>query len=166
MLHVRVVLLDLALTLCLVAVGVGGAWLMRRRSTLSIRNVYPPAFAVAAAMVVCVVVRAWGMLIVLLPLAAPFIAAAAVGRRWRLVDLGAGEELRNHELSRRWLWQPAPERAPGERQYLRSQGELVHERPWPTERRVRVDERSRRRGSEVAARRRPARRAVRRDGRR
>jgi len=131
-LHVHVVLLDLALTLCFATVGVGGAWLMRRRSKLSIRNLYPPAFAFTAAMAVCVVVRAWGMLMVLLPLAAPFIAGAAVGRRWRLVDLGAGEELRNHELSRRWLWQPAPERAPGERQYLRSQGELVHERPWPT----------------------------------
>ena len=59
------------------------------------------------------------------------MTAAVMGRRWRLADLGAGEELRNHELARRWIWQPPPERAPGERKYLRSQGELVHERPWP-----------------------------------
>jgi hypothetical protein len=56
---------------------------------------------------------------------------AALGRRWRLIDLGAGEELRNHELSRRWVWEPAPDRPAGERRYLRSQGELVHERSWP-----------------------------------
>jgi hypothetical protein len=69
--------------------------------------------------------------VILLPICAPWIAGAAAGRRWRLSDLGAGEELRNHELARRWFWQPAPRRAPGERQYLRSQGELVRERPWP-----------------------------------
>ena len=73
----------------------------------------------------------WVALMVIAPLGAPWIAAALVGRRWRLVDLGAGEELRSHELERRWAWEPAPERAEGERKYLRSQGEIVHERPWP-----------------------------------
>ena len=50
-----------------------------------------------------------------------------------MVDLGAGEELRNHELARRWFWQPAPARVAGERVYLRSQGELVRERAWPAD---------------------------------
>ena len=31
----------------------------------------------------------------------------------------------------RWMWQPAPDRRPGERRYIASQGEIVHERPWP-----------------------------------
>jgi hypothetical protein len=59
------------------------------------------------------------------------MAGAIVGARWRSSDLGAGEELRNHELGRRWIWQSAPEDRDGERLYLRSQGELVRERPWP-----------------------------------
>ena len=98
---------------------------------LSIRNLYLPAAAVIAAAMAVVLLCGRGGCLVLLPLGAPWVAAGAAGRRWRLVDLGAGEELRNHELSRRWLWQPAPSACPGERQYLRSQGELVHERPWP-----------------------------------
>ena len=56
---------------------------------------------------------------------------AVYGRRLRLADLGAGEELRSYEQARRWAWQPRPARLPGERVYLRSQGELVHRRPWP-----------------------------------
>jgi hypothetical protein len=75
--------------------------------------------------------RAWSVAIVVLPVVAPSVAGAIVGTRWRSGDLGAGEELRNHELARRWIWQPAPERSDGERSYLRSQGELVRERPWP-----------------------------------
>ncbi|MGH2928151.1 MAG: TraM recognition domain-containing protein, partial [Solirubrobacteraceae bacterium] len=67
------------------------------------------------------------------PLSAAPVSGALAGRRWRLGDLGAGEELRDHELARRWVWQPAPRRAPGERVYLRSQGEIVRERRWPDE---------------------------------
>jgi len=57
--------------------------------------------------------------------------AAVSGRRWRMQDLGAGEDLRQHELARRWAWQPRPRRLPGERKYIASQGEIVHVRPWP-----------------------------------
>ena len=74
-------------------------------------------------------------------------AAVAAGRRWRAADLGAGEELRNHELARRWIWEPRPARAPGSGVYLRVQGELVHERPWPAGLAVRVDDRPRRAGA-------------------
>jgi hypothetical protein len=64
-------------------------------------------------------------------LAAGPATGALLGRRWRLADLGAGEELREHELSRRWFWRTAPKRRPGERVYIRSQGEIVRTRPWP-----------------------------------
>jgi hypothetical protein len=129
----QALMVDLAATSCLAALGIVGVWVMRRRSTLSIRNVYLPAAVGVAAIAVCSVLRSWEAFLVALPLTGPWIAAAIAGRRWRLVDLGAGEELRNHELSRRWVWEPAPDRPKGERIYLRSQGELVHERPWPAQ---------------------------------
>jgi hypothetical protein len=124
-------LLDLAATFLLGVGGIAGAWLLRRRSGLSVRNLYLPAAGLALVLAVSVAVRWWAGALLALPLAAPWIAGSAVGRRWRLSDLGAGEELRSHELSRRWIWQPASELPPGERRYLRSQGELVHERAWP-----------------------------------
>jgi hypothetical protein len=78
-----------------------------------------------------VVARWWNALLVFAPIAAAPLTGALLGRRWRLTDLGAGEELREHELSRRWAWQPAPNRRAGERVYIRSQGEIVRECPWP-----------------------------------
>src|SRR5450755_2365086 len=131
MLRPSVVLLDLALVLALGALGVLGAWLLRRRSTLSVKNLYLAAGLAGLALVVSVAVRAWSAVLVLAPTCAPALAGASSGRRWRLVDLGAGEELRQHELSRRWVWQPAPGRRAGERMYIASQGEIVHQRPWP-----------------------------------
>jgi len=113
------------------AAGAAGAWLLRRRTTLSIRNLYLAAAASALVCAVAVVARWWNALLVLAPLAAAPLTGALLGRRWRLTDLGAGEELREHELARRWAWQPAPKRRAGERVYIRSQGEIVRERPWP-----------------------------------
>ena len=131
MLLPTVVLLDLALVIALGALGVLGAWLLRRRSTLSVKNLYLAAALTGLAFGVSLAARAWPAVLVLAPIAAPALAGALSGRRWRLADLGAGEELRQHELSRRWVWQPAPDRRPGERRYIASQGEIVHERPWP-----------------------------------
>src|SRR5450631_4949220 len=133
MLRPPVVLLDLALVIALGALGALGAWLLRRRTTLSVKNLYLAAALAGLALVVSLAARAWSAVLVLAPVAAPALAGALSGRRWRLADLGAGEELRQHELSRRWLWQPAPKRRPGERRYIASQGEIVHERPWPTD---------------------------------
>jgi hypothetical protein len=113
------------------ALGAFAAWLMRRRTTLSVRNLYLAAAASALVCASIVLLRWWDGLLVAAPLAAAPIAGTLAGRRWRLADLGAGEELRDHELARRWAWQPAPRRRPGERVYIRSQGEIVHERPWP-----------------------------------
>ena len=79
----------------------------------------------------CLAVHAWTLAMVVAPPAASCVCGALYGRRLRLADLGAGEELRSFEQSRRWAWQPRPARRAGERIYLRSQGELVHKRPWP-----------------------------------
>jgi hypothetical protein len=132
MLRPQIVVLDLALSGVLGCSGVGGAWLLRRRSSLSIRNVYPFAVLAIAAVAIAVASGWWVGVLVLVPVSAPVVTGAGVGWRWRTADLGAGEELRNHELSRRWIWKPAPTRQAGERVYLRGQGELVHDRPWPT----------------------------------
>lgn len=131
MLNAQTAVLDILLTLFLGAAGGAGAWLMRRRSSLSLRNLYGPAIA-GCACVVAVGVSGWPEAnFVIVPLAAPWVVGAAIGRRWRISDLGAGEELRNYELARRWIWQPRRDQVDGERQYLRSQGELVLERAWP-----------------------------------
>ena len=151
MLRPQVVLIDLAVTVLSGAGGVGGAWWLRRRTSLSIANLCPLAATALIAVGVAVAARSWPVAMVLLPVAAPCLAGVAAGWRWRTADLGAGEELRNHELARRWIWQPAPVRSEGERVYLRGQGELVRERRLAARREVRVDDR--------AARARPAARA-------
>jgi len=61
----------------------------------------------------------WDGLLVVAPFAAAPTAGALIGRRWRLSDLGAGDELREHEMRRRWIWQPPPKRHHGERVYIR-----------------------------------------------
>jgi hypothetical protein len=125
------VAIDLLVTLTLAGSGVLGAWWLRRRTTLSARNLYPPAAVGSALLTASLAFHAWTLALVMLPLVSPWLAGSVVGTRWRTGDLGAGEELRNHELARRWIWQPAPEVEKGERTYMRSQGELVHERSWP-----------------------------------
>lgn len=132
MLKPEVVALDLTLALLTGAGGVAGAWLLRRHSSLSVRNLYPLATLALGLLSLAIALRMWSVAMVLVPLAAPLVLGATAGRRWRLADLGAGEELRHHELARRWMWKPAPERPAGERVYLRGQGELVRERPWPS----------------------------------
>lgn len=128
--HVALVV-DVCATLGLGALGVICAWVMRRYSTLSARNLYGLATAAAAALAAALATHAWTLAMFLTPACAFAVCAAVYGRRQRLADLGAGEELRSFEQSRRWVWQPPPGRRAGERVYLRSQGELVHQRPWP-----------------------------------
>ena len=94
--------------------------------------------------------RAGFALAVLAPLTSLLLAASATGRRWRLSDLGAGEELRAHEQARRWLWQPAAARAAGERVHIVTQGQIVRERPWPADRDVRPADRRRGRAAGAA----------------
>jgi hypothetical protein len=130
MISVRV-LVDVAAVFVAGTLGALCAWMMRRYSTLSVRNAYPPALVSAGALALAVWLKAWSLVSVTAPVTSFCLSASLCGRRWRLADLGAGEELRAHERERRWIWQPAPARRPGERIYLRSQGELVHRRPWP-----------------------------------
>jgi hypothetical protein len=132
MLNPEMIMIDLVVALLTGACGIAGAWYLRRRTDVSVRNLYLPAAGALALIAVAIAGQAWVAMIVLVPLAAPLVAGAGIGRRWRIADLGAGEELRNHERSRRWIWQPAPTRQAGERVYLQGQGELVHERPWPS----------------------------------
>jgi hypothetical protein len=113
------------------AAGALLAWWMRRHTTISIRNVYVAAAIALTLDAAALFTRSVGVLPAMVPVTSCAIAAAAVGRRWRLSDLGAGEELRTHERDRRWLWQPPPTRAAGERVYLTTQGQLVRERQWP-----------------------------------
>ncbi|HEY5198708.1 MAG TPA: type IV secretory system conjugative DNA transfer family protein [Solirubrobacteraceae bacterium] len=112
-------------------IGLSLAWWLRRRTTISIRNLYPPALAAPVLDLAAIQRDAWLVLIALLPLTSCVVAAALAGRRWRLSDLGAGDELRQFELSRRWLWQPATPRAAGERVRIATQGQIIRERGWP-----------------------------------
>jgi hypothetical protein len=126
------VIVDAGAMLALGGLGVLWAWTMRRYSTLSARNLYPPAAIGVAGLAIAVATQAWMVAMIVAPACALTASAALYGRRLRLADLGAGEELRSHEQARRWVWQPPPARRPGERVYLRSQGELVRRRPWPS----------------------------------
>lgn len=111
--------------------GAGVAWWMRRRTTLSVRNLYVAALLLLAAFAVALAARSWAALLIVGPLVVFAASASLVGRRWRLSDLGAGEELRRFEQARRWVWQARPRRRTGERVYIATQGEIVHERVWP-----------------------------------
>jgi hypothetical protein len=67
--------------------GIGLAWWLRRRTTISIRNLYPPATVAPILDVLALQRREWLVLVPLVPLTSFALAAAAVGRRWRLSDL-------------------------------------------------------------------------------
>jgi hypothetical protein len=113
------------------ALGLAVAWWLRRYTTLSIRNLYVAAIVLCALTVAAGAAAVWDVAAVLGPIATLMASASLMGRRWRLADLGAGEELRRYEQARRWVWQPAPPRRDGERVWIATQGEIVRERTWP-----------------------------------
>jgi len=123
-------LVVLVLTLALTAVGQIIVRVVHRRSLLSAYNVY-----LLVAFAVVMVVAGVGShnstvtdaSVVLLLVTG---AMALTATRRRAHALGAGGDLREHELSRRFIWQPRPDRAAGERVYLGRQDEVVHIRPW------------------------------------
>jgi hypothetical protein len=131
MLRLNFVAVDLVVTMAAGGCGILGAWLVRRRTSCSVKNLYLAAVVAGVLLGASMAARAWDVSLALLPVASPWIFGSVVGARWRSGDLGAGEELRNHELSRRWAWQPGAELERGERIYMRSQGEIVHQRAWP-----------------------------------
>lgn len=109
--------------------GIGVAWWMHRRTTLSAWNLYLAWMLTVPAAVT--VARSGGR-----PAAAAIVViafvtgAAAAARRWRLGSLGAGGELRQYERSRRMVWRRRPA-TPGRRTRIEGQGELVRDRAWP-----------------------------------
>ena len=109
------------------------AWTMRRYSTLSVRNLYPPAAITAALLGAVLAMHAWRPAMVLAP--RPRSSSA---RRFAAGGFGSrtSEPARSSAPSSKLAagsGSRAPARREGERVYLRSQGELVHQRPWPTE---------------------------------
>ena len=71
MLRPQFVVLDLALSGLLGCSGVVGAWLLRRRSSLSIRNLYPIAVLAIAAVAIAIASGWWAGVLVLVPVCAP-----------------------------------------------------------------------------------------------
>ncbi len=126
------VIVDAGAMLALGGLGVLCAWTMRRYSTLSARNLYAPAaVGIAGARCCRRGARVAGgdvrrrrsprsrsrLLFTAGACASPTSAQARSCGPTSRRDAGYGK--------------PAPERLPGERVYLRSQGELVRRRPWP-----------------------------------
>lgn len=70
--------IDLLLSMSLAVIGIAGAWLLRRRSLLSVRNLYLPAIAGVLLVAACVSVGWWTGVMFLVPLTAPWVAE----RRW------------------------------------------------------------------------------------
>lgn len=133
MLFPTVMLVFLAATAGLAGLGIAVALWLRRRTMLSIRNLYPLAAAAVLALAAVIALHAWHAVPLVVALGAPWVAASIAGRRWRLSDLGAGEELRRHEQSRRWVWQRPDALPAGERRWIAAQGQIVHRRPWPAQ---------------------------------
>ena len=110
--------------------GALGAWWLHRRSHLSPRNVYLAAALALLALAAAVAVRRPLAVAAAAPMVSCALTAATVARRLRLAALGAGGELREHELDRRMVWQPRSR--DGARTAIATQGELVRAREWPS----------------------------------
>ncbi len=113
------------------AIGFVVAWWIRRRTQLTIRHAYIAAVLLGVLLAGAGLANAGALAVAIVPFFFAATFASAVGRNWRLSDLGAGEDLRAYEQSRRWLWEPRAALADGERRYIAGQGQVVHERPWP-----------------------------------
>src|ERR1700730_11600325 len=81
MLRPQTIVADLGLTMLLGLAGAVGAWLLRRQTSLSARNLYLPAAVGVIVLVGAIGVRAWTVAIVVLPVVAPLVAGAIVGAR-------------------------------------------------------------------------------------
>lgn len=118
---------------CLVGMvgGAGLAWLLRRYTDVDARNLYIVAGILLAVEVALWAARLTTIAAAILPGTLLWVAAAAMGRRWRLSDLGAGEDLRDYENARRWIWQPKRTLLEGESVKLGGQGQVIRKFEWP-----------------------------------
>jgi ABC-type oligopeptide transport system ATPase subunit len=125
-------------SLVLLAVGAATAILagqamvaaMHRYTQLSLANLYLPLGICGLATAGSVAVGSQAATTVCVIALVSLTAMVVTGRRRRLQALGGGGELREYELARRLIWQPAPRRAAGERVRLGGQGEIVRVKPW------------------------------------
>jgi hypothetical protein len=90
MLRPQLILIDIALTFLCAAAGAGGAWLLRRRSSLSVRNLYPVAAVAFTLIAAAIAAQSWTAMMVLVPFAAPWAARRwpGVGGGWRISARG------------------------------------------------------------------------------
>ena len=120
----------LAVTVGCTAVAQIAVRLAHRYTLLAASNLYP-VLAFAALLTPAGVLTHLGVVVEVGVIAVIALAAAtSTAVRARQHALNAGGLLRAHELSRRWVWQPAPARKTGERVYLGKQSEVVHVKPW------------------------------------
>ncbi len=124
------VLLVVGLVLVACAIAQLLAWSMHKYTLLGAFNLYPLAALAAILLAVGIVTGIAGLELVSGGLTFAVLSAAVTGARRRMQALNAGGMLREHELSRRWAWQPGPVRAPGEHVRIGRQGEITRVRPW------------------------------------
>jgi hypothetical protein len=123
------VLLAAAAAAAILAGQAAVAW-MHRYTQLSLANLYPPLGALGGATAGSIALGSHAATTVCVIALVSVTAMVVTGRRRRLQALGGGGELREYELARRMIWQPAQRRAPGERVRLGGQGEVVRDKPW------------------------------------
>jgi energy-coupling factor transporter ATP-binding protein EcfA2 len=123
----------IAVCVALVLAGKVVVAMVHRRTLLGARNLYA-ALAVLVVLFAATVMLGDRSNLPWLAIALVVVGSMALdaGRR-RSHALGAGGEIRQHELARRWVWQRRPRRAPGERVFLGPQDEVVHILPWSTD---------------------------------
>jgi hypothetical protein len=121
-----------AAILAAVAIGVGVAWWLHRRTALSARNLYL-AWATSAPLSAGLAFTASSPVVSLAggAIFSGATAGAVAARRWRIAALGAGGELRQFERRRVMVWNASRTRDDQQRVYIGSQGELVRKRAWP-----------------------------------
>lgn len=120
----------IALTGVLMVAGQLAAWLVHKYTLLGAFNLYPLLAVAVALLAAGIGLHAQRLTVVVVIALIPIAGMTASATRWRTQALGAGGDLRAHELARRWIWHRPPDRVSGERLYLDRQGEIVHRKPW------------------------------------
>jgi hypothetical protein len=125
------VLIAVAATAVLAAQVV--AWLMHKYTLLAAFNLYPLVAVALMWLIAGALLHARSLTTAAGIATIALGAASAKSARRRANALTGGGALRAHELSRRWIWQPRPDRTAGERVWVGGQGEVIHHKPWDPE---------------------------------